>query len=289
MSAATARKQGTPQRDVNARTSSSPSAANRTPAKSSTSTPTTNGASGVSRTRSVRSSVNNAPTSARAAVKKPAATSNLRTASPVDDDDDDDVRDAQAVLLQDLKDRLQKAETEAEERQKIIGVLNAKLDDALSEQAKLEERAHEEEEKVEALENMKRELTRQHRELEGIYEAEQSKVLKEKEETQTREEELQETIHRLKDTLASKNLHTDDEEPQISRTCKSSSMLIKMSLSSINTDHLQRVSATSPPAQIPRRTSRTSHRLRPSSAAIRETTQSSLTRRTRSSKTCASN
>lgn len=288
MSAATARKQGTPQRDVNARTSSSPSAANRTPAKSSTSTPTTNGAGGVSRTRSVRSSANNAPTSARAAVKKPAATSNLRTASPVDDDDDD-VRDAQAVLLQDLKDRLQKAETEAEERQKIIGVLNAKLDDALSEQAKLEERAHEEEEKVEALENMKRELTRQHRELEGIYEAEQSKVLKEKEETQTREEELQETIHRLKDTLASKNLHTDDEEPQISLTCKSSSMLIKMSLSSINTDYLQRVSATSPPAQIPRRTSRTSHRPRPSSAAIRETTRSSLTRRTRSSKTCASN
>ncbi|KAH7091212.1 hypothetical protein FB567DRAFT_268633 [Paraphoma chrysanthemicola] len=207
---------GTPRRDAAARTaSSSPGAANRTPAKSST--PTTNGAGGVTRTRSVRSGTNGAPVSARAAVKKPAASSNLSSNASQADASDDDAREEQAAFLQDLKDRLEKAEIEAVERKKQVEVLNSKLDEALLEQAKLEERAHEEEEKVESLENVKRELTRQHRELEGIYEAERVQAMKEKEETQTREEELQETIQRLKETMASKNLQPDSEEEHVSR------------------------------------------------------------------------
>jgi chromosome segregation ATPase len=109
------------------------------------------------------------------------------------------------------------------ERQKQVEILNARLDDALTEQAKLEERAHEEEEKVESLENVKKELTRQHRELEGIYEAERAQVMKEKEETMSREEEMQSTIQRLKETMASKNMPTGEfeEEQHLSRACKS--------------------------------------------------------------------
>jgi myosin heavy subunit len=212
---------GTPRRETTARTnSSSPAAANRTPARSST--PTTNGAGGVARTRSVRSGTNGALVSARAAVKKPAASSNLSSTSQVDAVDDD-ARDEQVALVQDLKDRLQKAESEAEERQKVVEVLNARLDDALTEQAKLEERAHEEEEKVESLENEKRDLTRQHRELEGIYEAERAQIMKEKEDTQTREEEMQGTIQRLKETMATKHMPTaePEEEQHMSRACKS--------------------------------------------------------------------
>jgi chromosome segregation ATPase len=135
---------------------------------------------------------------------------------------DNDARDEQAALLEDLKDRLQKAESEAEERQKQVEILNARLDDALTEQAKLEERAHEEEEKVESLENVKRELTRQHRELEGIYEAERAQIMKEKEETQSREEEMQNTIQRLKETMANKNMPSGEaeEEQHLSRACK---------------------------------------------------------------------
>lgn len=137
-------------------------------------------------------------------------------------DGDEDAREEAAAYLADLKERLQKAETEAEERQKQIEVLNARLDDALKEQAKLEERAHEEEEKAESLENEKRELTRQHRELESIYEAERAQTMKEKEEAHTRQEELQETIQRLKETMASKNIQgSDGEEGKLSRTCES--------------------------------------------------------------------
>jgi hypothetical protein len=216
---------GTPRRDPASRTtSSSPAATNRTPAR--TSTPTTNNAGGVTRTRSVRSNANGAPVSARAAVRKPAAPSNLSGNASQADASDEDAREEQAAYLQDLKERLQKAETEAEERHKQIEVLNARLDEALQEQAKLEERAHEEEEKVESLENEKRELTRQHRELEGIYEAERVQSMKEKEGTQTREEELQETIQRLKETMASKNVQPDSEDDHVSRACKSAITLI---------------------------------------------------------------
>lgn len=121
-----------------------------------------------------------------------------------------------------MKERLQKAENESEERQKQIDVLNARLDESLKEQSRLEEHAHEEEEKVEALENEKRELIRQHRELEGIYEAERAQTMKEKDEFQSKEEELQQTIQRLKETLAMKDMRASEGDEGLSRACKSS-------------------------------------------------------------------
>lgn len=224
MSTATASKPpatGTPARSTPSRvSSSSPAAATRTPSRAST--PTTNGAAGgVARTRSVRSGANGTPVSARASVKKPAPPSTLRrNSSQVDSptEEDNAAAEAKAAYLQDLEERLLKAESEAEERQKQVEVLNARLDDAHTEQSKLEERAHEEEEKVESLENEKRELTRQHRELEGIYEAERAQAMKEKETTQAREEELQGTIQRLKETMATKNVQGVEEgEAPLSR------------------------------------------------------------------------
>lgn len=248
---------GTPRREATARnSSSSPAAANRTPARSSAAT--ANGTGGVARTRSVRGGANGTPVAARAAVKKPAASSNLSSSSQADAADED-ARDEQAALLQDLKDRLQKAEGEAEERQKQIEVLNARLDDALAEQAKLEERAHEEEEKVESLENTKRELTRQHRELEGIYEAERAQVMKEKEETLARQEEMQETIQRLKETMANKHMQTGEfeEEQQMSRTSS-----FRNNPSRTNSpQNLENVASFAPPNSVQRSNSRNNSKL----------------------------
>lgn len=227
MSTATTNKPpatGTPGRSTPSKvSSSSPAAANRTPTRSST--PTTNGtAGGVARPRSVRSGASGTPVSARASVKKPAPPSALRrNSSQVDGPSEEDsaAAEAKAAYLQDLEERLQKAESEAEERQKQVDVLNARLDEAHAEQSKLEERAHEEEEKVETLENEKKEVVRQHRELEGIYEAERVQAMKEKESTQAREEELQGTIQRLKETMATKNVQgVEDSEAPLSRACK---------------------------------------------------------------------
>jgi hypothetical protein len=46
--------------------------------------------------------------------------------------------------------------------------------------------------------------------------------MKEKEETQSREEEMQSTIQRLKETMATKNMPTGEfeEEQHLSRACK---------------------------------------------------------------------
>ncbi|EMD97144.1 hypothetical protein COCC4DRAFT_198059 [Bipolaris maydis ATCC 48331] len=247
----------TSRRDAAAKTSSaSPGAASRTPARSST--PTTNGASAVSRTKSVRGGTNGAPVSARAAVKKPATPSNLSNASQADADE---ARDEQAALLQDLKERLQKVEGEAEERQKQIEVLTARLDEALAEQAKLEERAHEEEEKVEALENEKRELTRQHREFEAIYEAERAQAMKEKEETLARQEELQGTIQRLKETMATKNMPTGEPEGEGEQHLSRTSSFRNASSRNNSSQNLENVASFAPPNSVQRSNSRSNSKL----------------------------
>lgn len=124
-----------------------------------------------------------------------------------------------AAVIEDLKARLEKLDSTSEQYRKQADVLQSRLQDALKEQAKLEERAHEGEEQLEALRNEKRESARQMREMETIYEAEKSKILKEKEDMSNREEEMQAVINRLKDTLNQRNATEDDYRP--SRQCES--------------------------------------------------------------------
>jgi uncharacterized membrane protein YccC len=117
-----------------------------------------------------------------------------------------------------LKERLHKTETESEQFQKQAQVLQLRLDEALSEQGRLEDRLHESEERLEALENDKRDALRQKREMEAIYEAERSAMTKEREEMANREEEMQAIIQRLKDSLNQRS--NTDEESRLSRRCK---------------------------------------------------------------------
>ncbi len=110
----------------------------------------------------------------------------------------------------------------AEEYRKQAGVTQSRLDDTLKEQAKLEERVHEEEERIEDLESDKKDILRQRRELEAIYEADRVAAIEEKERTLAREEEMQATIQRLKEIIAQKDIRSGlDEEKRVSRTCKS--------------------------------------------------------------------
>lgn len=122
------------------------------------------------------------------------------------------------ALLDDLKERLVKAEGASEQYRKQAEILQSKLDEATQEQAKLEEKVHESEEQIEALRNEKREATRQIREMEAIYEAERSSMAKEKEDMANREEEMQTVIQRLKDSLSQRANNDDDGRP--SRQCE---------------------------------------------------------------------
>ncbi|APA11948.1 hypothetical protein sscle_08g067180 [Sclerotinia sclerotiorum 1980 UF-70] len=194
---------------------SSPSrTATRSPTKDSS--PATNGAH--ARTRSIRGGN---VISARSAMQRPGTgTSNLSTTS-VSSVADDEARAESVALLDDLKERLRKTETISEQFQKQAQVLQSRLDEALQDQGKLEDRLHENEEKLETLQNEKRDALRQKREMESIYEAERSSMTKEREEMANREEEMQTIIQRLKDSLSQRS--SSDEESRLSRRSNNTS------------------------------------------------------------------
>ncbi|KAM5352539.1 hypothetical protein ACJ41O_005261 [Fusarium nematophilum] len=176
--------------------SSSPSSSlSRSNSRSTTPT------SGHARTRSLRTGT---PVSARAAAAR--RDTGLSTAEA-------DARGEAAAALEDLQQRLEKEEKQSLQYKRQVEVLQSKLDEAVKESAKLEEKAHEYDEQIETLRNEKREVTRQMREMESIYEAERSSILKEKEEMANREEEMQAMIQRLKDSLAQRNNTAEESRP----------------------------------------------------------------------------
>jgi valyl-tRNA synthetase len=186
--------------------SASPARQARASTPTSTTTSALNGT--PARTRSIRTVT---PVSARAG---PRGTSSLSVSST-------DVEDAQraetVALVDDLKARLEKSDAASEHYRKQTEILQSRFDEALQEQVKLEERVHESEEQIEVLRNEKREAAREIREMETIYEAEKSSILKEKEEMSNREEEMQTVINRLKDTINQRNA---DDEFRPTRQCR---------------------------------------------------------------------
>lgn len=189
-----------------------------TPARPTSRASTSSGsnAAGVTRTRSVRTGT---PVSARAAAHQRResllsnSTTNANGASAADMDREEAIRAETVALLDDLKERLSKAESASETFKRQVDVLQDRFDEAVKEQAKLEEKVHESEEQIEALTNEKREAARQMREMESIYEAERSAMMKEKDEMGNREEEMQKIIQRLKDSLAQRNNNLDEDRP----------------------------------------------------------------------------
>jgi len=191
----------------------------------SASTPT------VSRTQSVRKTGTTTPVSARAAVKKSMVGSsqatNVRNGQDADADanvDDGDDRAQTAMVIEELQTRLQKAELAAEESEKQNIVLQTRLSQQLDEHGNLEEQLQELHERIEELDNNNKETIRQKRELENIYEADQRANLKDKEESQVREDELRATVERLKDSVVQKDaragLEEEDRRPGLSRNGK---------------------------------------------------------------------
>ena len=139
MSAATKKPlPGTPGR----RTSTDP------PGASPSRTPTTP-TNGMARSRSLR---NGTPVSARASLRPGAGASNLSHTSSTSEADDE-ARADNVAKLDDFKERLLKAETSAEQAQKQSQILQARLDESVEEQGRLEDRVHEYEERLEQLEN----------------------------------------------------------------------------------------------------------------------------------------
>ena len=130
---------------------------------------------------------------------------------------DEDARAQNAALIGELKEQLQKAETASEQYRKQLGVLQLRLDEAVSEQGKLEDQGHEKDGKIDKLNTEIRDHVRQIRDLEQSHEMERNAMLQEKEQQGSREEEMQATIQRLKESLAQRE--RTNPEDNISRSC----------------------------------------------------------------------
>ncbi|KAL2872550.1 uncharacterized protein BJX67DRAFT_12297 [Aspergillus lucknowensis] len=213
---ATPRKPGSPAGSHKSSATDTPSA-NGTPSRGHTRSPTTS-TNGLTRTPSVRGS---APVSARAAARKPGRSNLSMSSVPkiAADPSEEEARAQNAALIEDLKEQLQKAETASEQYQKQLGVLQMRLDEAISEQAKLEDQSHERDTKIETLNGEIREHVRQIRDLEQAHELERNAMLQEKEQQTSREEEMQATIQRLKEAVAQKDIRISAEnDKNVSRS-----------------------------------------------------------------------
>ncbi|CAG8889007.1 unnamed protein product [Penicillium nalgiovense] len=174
---------------------------------------------GLNRSPSLRGST---PVSARAAARKPGRSnlsmSNVPRVS--NDPSEEEARAQNAALIEELREQLQKAESASEQYQKQLGVLQMRLDEAISEQTKLEDQAHERDSRIETLNSEIRDQGRQIRDLEQNHEAERNAMLQEKEQQTSREEEMQATIQRLKDSVAQKDMrmNAEGDRHQVSRS-----------------------------------------------------------------------
>ena len=196
-----------------------PPGSTRSPPKNSA-VPATSTGGTPSRAKSIRGA-NGGPISAKAAARKPGGPSNLsKSASALNDEEEQDARAEMLALVEDLQERLKEAEEASDVYRKQVEVIQARLDESHIEQGKLEDKAHEDEERLEGLMNDNRELTKQKRELESIYEAERASWMREKDEASVREEDLQQSLQRVKENMATREVRNLDVEsrPGLSRT-----------------------------------------------------------------------
>ena len=124
--------------------------------------------------------------------------------------------------MDELRNRLRKAETTSEEYQRHLAMLQTRLDDSLQQQGMLEDRVQENIGAIEALEIEKTQAARQRREMESNFEAERISIMKDKNEMKAKEEELLAVNQRLKETLAQRETrYSIDEDHGLPKSRKS--------------------------------------------------------------------
>lgn len=188
-------------------------AKNRSPTRAGT--PSSPASNNVARTKSTRTTAGS-PMTAKGAARKPGAAaqneSNLAS---------EELKASNAALIDDLKERLRKAEAASEEYQKQAYVLQTKLDDATNDHAKIEEASQDQLDKLEVLQKEKQDAFRRNRELQSVLDADKAVAEREKAEAAAREEGLNEIVQRLKESLNHReNRKSADGESVLSGTSR---------------------------------------------------------------------
>ena len=127
--------------------------------------------------------------------------SNSNSAAP-QETNEEDAKAEHVSLLEELKSRVQRAETASEEYQRQLNLLQARLDESQHEHGQLEERLHESHTRIENLERDQTAAARDKRESEEFFKIERNTLLQDKAEKDAKITELQTVNQRLKESLA---------------------------------------------------------------------------------------
>ncbi|KAL8710830.1 MAG: hypothetical protein Q9220_004633 [cf. Caloplaca sp. 1 TL-2023] len=172
--------------------------------------PPTSNLTSTGRSSPVRG-MNGITRSARGSVKKPASSRTNTGHTTSDDPRDHDVRAEHQALMEELRERVSKAETLSEEYQRQLKTLQSRLDDSLQHHGKIEDQLHESEDKVVDLESTVKQAARLRRELEDNFESERNYFLQSRAEQSAMEEQLRATNQRLKDTIAERDVRSMED------------------------------------------------------------------------------
>lgn len=129
-----------------------------------------------------------------------------------DEASEDDARAEHVSLMDELRSRVQKAETASEQYQRQLSLMQARLDESQQEQGQLEDRLHQSNRDIEELESDRVQSARKRREMQEMYETERASMLKDKAEQKGREDELISANQRLKETLAQRESRNNIED-----------------------------------------------------------------------------
>lgn len=132
-----------------------------------------------------------------------------------DEASEDDARAEHVSLMDELRSRVQKAETASDEYQRQLNLLQARLDESQQEQGQLEDQLHQSNRNIEELESDRAQSARQKREMQELYETERTSMLKDKSEQKVREDELISANQRLKENLAQRETRSNGEDSRI--------------------------------------------------------------------------
>lgn len=138
------------------------------------------------------------------------------------DQDDEDERNANAQLMADLKEQVQRAEQASEQYRKQLESMQQRLDDATNEQTAAEERDFQRQTELDKLRAEVKDSARQRRELEMSHDSEKRLLLQERERSTTKEAELQAVIGRLNETLRNKGIEKSNANRagRITQSCE---------------------------------------------------------------------
>ncbi|KIW44663.1 uncharacterized protein PV06_03117 [Exophiala oligosperma] len=156
-----------------------------------TSVPATTG-QGLARTPSLRQQ--------RPLRKAPTRTS-TSFASADDGSENDEAKSANAQLISDLREQVQRAEQASESYRRQLEGMQQRLDEATAEQTTAEERDYQRQTELDRLKAALKECERQYRELKITYDEDKETFLQERERQAGKEAELQGVIGRLNETL----------------------------------------------------------------------------------------